>query len=148
MTKEEALKKIEELKAFVEKLDEEIPEMITSPNSKETAFLGLYEYGALNEYHSITFNDETDKRYYLIKAFELAHLIYAREHIKNFEITDGPVWHLYFDTDYLEYELIQPANVRKYSDFINLWVFINRDDANKVRSYMNKYVKDKVKELY
>lgn len=136
MTKEEALKKIEELKAFVEKLDEEIPEMrfvTESNNSNEGSFC---------------FNDKNTLDCYTIKVFELAHLMYAREHINHFGITNGPVWHLYFDADHLKYELIQPSNVRKYSDFTNLWVFINRDDATKVCNYMNKHVKDKVKELY
>ena len=139
MTKEEALKKIEELKVFVEKLDEEIPEMPYDENGTNQIVIGR---------HMISFNSLDTRECYRIKAFELAHLMYAREHINHFGITNGPVWHLYFDTDYLDYRLIQPANVRRYSDFTNPWVFINRDDATKVCNYMNRYVKNKVKELY
>lgn len=152
MTKEEALKKIEELKAFVEKLDEEIPEMITSTNSKETAFLGSYEHGALNEYYRITFNDETDKRYYLIKAFELAHLMYAREHLR-FETVYFCKYRLYYNLLELQYNVIEFDRHNDYASngvfkSINHWLFPDEDSARKVANYMNKYVADKVKELY
>lgn len=132
MTKEEALKKIEELKAFVEKLDEEIPEM------------------PLDEGGVFQFNSIDTCACYKSKAFELAHLMYAREHI----CLNSPYkcnYQLYFDVDDLEYDVIE------YDGFymsdgtmnsVNHWLFPDEDSARKVANYMNNYVKDKVKELY
>lgn len=155
MTKEEALKKIEELKAFVEKLDEEIPEMPCDENSTHRACLFKVNpaiYGAWEECGTFQFNSIATCGCYKIKAFELAHLMYAREHL-GFKTWYFCNYRLYFDSDKLEYNVIEFDRHSNYSsngvfESINHWLFPDEDSARKVANYMNKYVADKVKELY
>lgn len=143
MTKEEALKKIEELKTFVEKLDEEIPEMPYDANNTNQIVV---------DGHVIIFKSLDTQECYTIKAFELAHLMYAREYLE-FKYPYSCKYILYFDStsNKLEYDVI--SFDERYSSegiykSINLWLFPDEDSARKVANYMNKYVKDKVKELY
>lgn len=152
MTKEEALKKIEELKAFVEKLDEEIPEMPYDENSTHRVCLAHPAYGAWENCDKFQFKSLDTCECYRIKAFELAHLMYAREHL-GFKTKYFCHYRLYFDSDKLEYDVIEFDRHNNYSsngvfESINHWLFPDEDSARKVANYMNKYVKDKVKELY
>lgn len=153
MTKEEALKKIEELKAFVEKLDEEIPEMPYDENSTHRLCLVHPAYGAWQECGKFQFGSVDTCDCYRIKAFELAHLMYAREHFR-FETGYFCKYRLYFDTDRLQYNVIRfdDHNMIYISngifESINHWLFPDEDSARKVAVYMNKYVKDTVKEMY
>lgn len=151
MTKEEALKKIEELKAFVEKLDEEIPEMPCDENSTHRVCLFKVNpaiYGAWEECGTFQFNSIATCGCYRIKAFELAHLMYAREHIDHFKKPDSLVWVLYFNTRLCEYQLSEQPHLTNAYQLKNYWAFVDKNDATKVMNYMNKYVADKVKELY
>lgn len=162
MTKEEALKKIEELKAFVEKLDEEIPEMPCDKNSTHRLCLVHPAYGAWQECGKFQFKSLDTRECYRIKAFELAHLMYAREHLKlgatrediysttvtGTRIDYNTCWKLYFDKNICEYQLSHHNSVECLVDSVDPWIFGDREDALKVANYMNKYVKDKVKELY
>lgn len=143
MTKEEALKKIEALKAFVEKLDEEIPEMPCDENGTNQIVV---------DRHVISFKSLDTQEFYKIKAFELAHLMYAREHL-GLKTRYFCKYRLYFDSDKLQYDVIEFDRHNNYSSdgvfmSINHWLFPDEDSARKVANYMNKYVKDKVKELY
>lgn len=162
MTKGEALLKIEELKAFVEKLDSEIPEMPDDENSNATAFLGLYKYDALHTYRDCTFEAKDTRDCYLIKALELAHLMYARECLKlsvtgediysttvtGTRIDYNACWKLYFDKNACEYQLSHHNIVKSMEDSVDPWMFRDKENALKAKNYMNKYVKDRVKELY
>lgn len=152
MTKEEALKKIEELKAFVEKLDEEIPEMPCDENGTHRLCLVHPSYGAWQECGKFQFKSLDTRECYRIKAFELAHLMYAREYLK-FELSYSCDYRLYFDSDRLQYDVLKFESHNTYLsngvfESINHWLFPDKDSARKVANYMNKYVKNKVKELY
>lgn len=152
MTKEEALTKIEELKAFVEKLDEEIPKMPFNENDTRNLCLVLPAYGSWQDGGVFQFNSIDTCACYKIKAFELAHLMYAREHLK-FKSCYSCKYRLYFDSDKLEYDVIEFDHYNNYSsngifESINHWLFPDEDSARKVANYMNKYVKDTVKEMY
>lgn len=162
MTKEEALKKIEELKAFVEKLDEEIPKMknvLDAMYKVETISIKNCQSDGIIAY---AFLSEDTRDCYMLKAFELAHLMYAREHLKlgatgediysttvtGTRIDYNTCWKLYFDKNICEYQLSHHNSVECLVDSVDPWIFGDREDALKVANYMNKYVKDKVKELY
>lgn len=152
MTKEEALKKIEELKAFVEKLDEEIPEMPCDENGTHRLCLMRPACGAWEVYDKFQFKSLDTRECYRIKAFELAHLMYAREHL-GFKTKYFCYYRLYFDSDKLKYDVVEFDRYNNYSsdgifESINHWLFPDEDSARKVANYMNKYVADKVKELY
>lgn len=155
MTKEEALKKIDELKEFVEECDKkekEIPEMSYDINSTHRLCLVHPSYGAWQECGKFQFKSLDTRECYRIKAFELAHLMYAREHL---EIkTEYICKHmLCFNSDKLEYDVREFDRSNFYLsngvfEVINHWLFPDEDSARKVANYMNKYVKDTVKEMY
>lgn len=152
MTKEEALTKVEELKAFVEKFDEEIPKMPFNENDTRNLCLVLPAYGSWQDGGVFQFNSIDTCKCYKIKAFELAHLMYAREHLK-FELSYSCDYRLFFDSDRLQYDVLKFDGHNVYLsngvfESINHWLFPDKDSARKVANYMNKYVKDKVKEMY
>ena len=151
MTKEEALNKIEELKAFVEKLDSEIPEMPYDENSTHRLCLvHPTSYDAWQECGKFQFGSDGTRECYRIKAFELAHLMYAREHL-GLDVIGGEYdasWVLYFDKNLGKYQLSRMTSVMGRMDCTSPYTCGNKEDALKIMQYMNKYVKDKIKELY
>lgn len=152
MTKEEALKKIEELKAFIEECDKEIPKMPDDDYSpSRLCFVYPTPYGAWQECGRFQFGSIDTRLCYRIKAFELAHLMYARESISlnAFEGPSDAEYVVYFDKSQCKYLLSSCRGCRKpLVSMADPWSFSNKDDADKVCNYMNKYVKYKVKELY
>lgn len=150
MTREEVLKNIEELKAFVEDLDNEIPEMKIETYSKETCMLVESHYGSFNSCYDFQFKTEDTKGCYMLKAFELAHLMYAREHV-NLKAPYECTYQLYFDVNDLKYEVLSGDSFFMSDGILNsmnYWFFPDKDAAEKVCGYMNRYVADKVKEMY
>ena len=153
MTKEEALKKIEELKEYVKKCEEEekeIPEMPQHGNYNVHIAVPdelHYPYSSWER----SFENEESSDLYSILSFELANLIYVRNRlgVKNISITESlsNVWYIWFSpidklyhwSCYLSTLLL--PHMRSNGVF-NIWCFTNEDDANRVRDYMNKYVKD------
>ena len=157
MTKEKALKKIEELKAYVEKCEEkekEIPEMsrhgnynvhIVVPDMPRHPYISWEK----------SFENEESSDLYSILSFELANLIYARDYLK----VDGEkllrarkhgdmVFKVIFDVTECRYEVIDVFNSQMINESDRIWCFTNVDDANRVKDYMNKYVKDVKRNMY
>ena len=150
MTKEEALKKIEELKAFIEECDKEIPKMPDDDYSPSRLCLVYPTYSAWQECGRFQFHSDDTRECYRIKAYELAHLMYARESI-NVIAFAGPYdarWCVYFDKSCCMYQCTPWKSNLAIASMSNPWTFQNEENALKVTNYMNKYVKDKVKELY
>ena len=154
MTKEEALKKIEELKAFVEKLDEEIPEM-PSHGAYNIHIAVPDEQRHLHISWDRSFENEESAGLYSILTFELAQLVYAREHLK----VDGEkllrarkhgdmVFKVIFDVADSWYEVVDVFGSQVINENDRIWCFTNVDDANKVRDYMNKYVAHVKKNMF
>ena len=159
MTKEEALQKIEELKGYVEKCEEEekeIPEMpsrgdynvhIVVPDEPH------YPYSSWER----SFENEESNDLYCILSFELANLIYARDYlgIKNVDITESllNVWYIWFSpTDKLYHWACFPSTLllphMRLNKAFTIWCFTDEKDAIRVCDYLNKYVKDIKKNIY
>lgn len=159
MTKEEALQKIEELKGYVEKCEEEEKEIPEMP------FRGHYNVHILlpdkpRNLHSScdrSFENQESADLHSILSFELANLIYARDYlgIKNMDTTNfsKTIWHVWFCPGDKMYRWTRYRASFITSDIISdgtftVWFFEKEDDANRVRDYMNKYVKDIKKNMY
>ena len=161
MTKEEALQKIEELKKYVEKCEEEekekeIPEM---PHRGDYNVHMLVHETSRN-LHLIcdrSFENPESADLYNILAFELANLIYARDYlgIKNVDITESllNVWYIWFSpTDKLYHWACFPSTLllphMRLNKAFTIWCFTDEKDAIRVCDYLNKYVKDIKKNMY
>lgn len=151
MTKEDALKAIEELKAYVEQCEEkEIPEMprhgdynvhIVVPNQP------FHPYISWNG----SFENQESSDLYNILSFELANLVYAREYLKveslHADQDANDVYGLVYNVYSGCYKVNHYGCVDPCEDEI-LWLFKDYKDAEKVCDYMNKYVKDVKRNMY
>lgn len=159
MTKEGALKKINELKEYVEKCEEkekEIPEMPQHGNYN----VHIAVPDELNCPYSSwerSFENQESSDLYCILSFELANLIYVRNYlgIKNVDTTNlsKTIWRVWFCPDDKMYYWTRYRASFIKSNIISdgaftVWFFEKEDDANRVRDYMNKYVKDIKKNMY
>lgn len=159
MTKEQALRKIEELKEYVEKCEEEEKEIPEMPHRGDYNIHMLVHETSRN-LHLIcdrSFENPESADLYNILAFELANLIYARDYlgIKNVDTANlsKTIWHVWFCPDDKMYRWTRYRASFITSDIISdgaftVWFFEKEDDANRVRDYMNKYVKDIKKNMY
>lgn len=153
MTKEEALKKIEELKEYVEQCEEkEIPKMQTNclrdMNQCEIR-AGLCSN--FNRY--ITFQYQNTNTIWAIMSIELAHLLYAREYLGVLDHLTWANWKVDFDARACEYEVYSYTLVSVFVDTSivvpeYMWYFDNKDDAQRVCNYMNRYVRDVKRNMY
>lgn len=165
MTKEEALKKIEELKEFVEKCEEnekEIPKMNRAPLPDEQAAIvcpwkrGYSKPLWFDDVTSwLTFTREDTRISWGIFAYELAQLMYAREYLKiNDEAIIEARKYAYciFKVIYCvadaSYEVASISASQSINENSRVWCFAEEEDAKKVRDYLNKYVAHVKKEMY
>lgn len=159
MTKEEALKKIDELKEYVEECEEkekEIPEM---PRHDFYNIRLVVPDKQHNQHVSWDGSFETQESadLYNILAFELANIVYVRDYlgIKNMDITESllKVWYIWFSPADKLYHWAR-FNVTFLIPHIRLnraftiWCFTDEQDALRVCDYLNKYVKDVKRNMY
>lgn len=159
MTKEEALKKINELKEYVEKCEEkekEIPEMPRHGNYNVHIVVKdkpHYPYSSWER----SFENEESSDLYCILSFELANLIYVRNYLgaKNVDITESllNVWYIWFSpADKLYHWARFPSTLLlphlRLNKTFTIWCFTDERDSLRVCDYMNKYVKDIKKNMY
>ena len=157
MTKEEALKKIEELKEYVEKCEKkekEIPMMyrsvllkaqpsIVCPWMKDEN-MPLW-WKDVTEW--MTFNEDDTFLTWGILAYELAQLMYCREYLKVDvkELLEAckygyPVFKLVYDITECKYVAVNVSRYQAINERDWVWCFTDKEDSEKVRDYMNKYV--------
>lgn len=166
MSKEDALKAIEDLKKYVEQCEEkekEIPRMDrrTLPKAQPAIIWPCKKneesplwWNDVTAY--MTFNEDNTVITWGILAYELAQLMYCREYLKvdvneclKKCLNDDGAFKLIYDITECKYVTVfnvshcQVPNERDY-----VWLFENKDDANRVRDYMNKYVAHVKKEMY
>lgn len=155
MTKEEALKKIEELKEYVEKYEEkekEIPRMQT--NCLRDVNQCEIRAGLCSNFNRyITFQNQNTNAIWAIMSIELAHLLYAREYLGVLDHLTWANWKVNFDACAREYKVYSYTLVSAFVDTSNvvpefMWYFDNKDDAQRVCNYMNRYVKDIKKNMF
>lgn len=157
MTKEEALKAIEDLKKYVEKCEEkerEIPRMhkgllsnaqpvIVCPWRKgENTPLWWKDVTEV-----MTFNEDDTFLTWGILAYELAQLMYCREYLKADvkEFLEGckygyPVFKLVYDITECKYVVVNVSRYQALNERDYIWCFTDKENAERVRDYMNKYV--------
>lgn len=157
MTKEEALKKIEELKEYVEKCEEkekEIPEM---PRDGDYNIHIAVPNEPHNRYSSWerSFENEESSDLYCILSFELANLIYVRNYlgVKNDDIWEArtkalTVFCVRYHPGENEYGIIeiQPLMALRPNELV--WCFTDNLEAQRVCDYMNRYVKDIKRQMF
>lgn len=165
MTKEEALKKIDELKAYVEKCEEkekEIPMMYRGVLSEsQPAIICPWMKSEVSPLWWkditgwMTFNEDGTFLTWGILAYELAQLMYCREYLK----VDGEkllrarkhgdmVFKVIFDVTECRYEVIDVFNSQMINENDRVWCFTDEQDALRVCDYLNKYVKDVKRNMY
>lgn len=153
MTKEDALKAIDELKAYVEKCEEkekEIPKMQT--NCLRDINQCEIKAGACSNFNRyLTFTNQDTNNIWAILVIELAHLLYCREYLGveplHADQDADDVYRLVYDVYSGCYKVNYYTCVDPCEDEIP-WFFKDRKDAERTRDYMNRYVKDVKKMLY
>lgn len=157
MTKEEALKKIEELKEYVEKCEEkekEIPRMHRDLLSKaQPVIICPWTKGENTPLwwrditEVMTFNEDDTFLTWGILAYELAQLMYCREYLKVDvkELLEAykygyAVIKLVYDITECKYVIVNVSRYQVINERDWVWCFTDKEDAEKVRDYMNKYV--------
>jgi hypothetical protein len=157
MTKEEALKKIDELKEFVEECDKkekEIPKMDrrTLPKAQPAIIWPCKKneesplwWNDVTAY--MTFNDDNTVITWGILAYELAQLMYCREYLKvdvkkllEERKYGYYIFKLVYDITEYKYVIVKVSRYQEINERDLVWCFTDKDDAEKVRDYMNKYV--------
>lgn len=153
MSKEDALNAIDELKKYVEKCEEqEIPEM--QANCLRDVNQCEIKAGLCSNFNRyITFQNRDTNAIWAIMSIELAHLLYAREYLGVLGHLTWANWKVDFDTCACEYKVYSYTLVSPFVDTSNIipkfmWYFDNKDDAQRVCNYMNKYVKDVKKNMF
>lgn len=159
MTKEEALKKIEELKEYVEKCEEKEKEIPEIPHRGDYNIHLVVSDKSRNPYSSWdgSFENPESANLYNILAFELANIIYVRNYlgVKDMDIA-GPlsnVWYIWFSPADKLYHwarfnttLLLPH--MRLNRAFTIWCFTDELDALRVCDYLNKYVRDIKKEMH
>lgn len=157
MTKEEALKAIDNLKEYVEKCEEkekEIPEMHRGvlPKAQPTIVCPWMKdedmplwWKDITEW--MTFNEDGTFLTWGILAYELAQLMYCREYLKV-DVNELPVSKLIYDITERKYVIVNIPRYQSVNERDYVWCFDNKEDAQRVCDYMNKYVKDVMRNMY
>lgn len=157
MSKEDALNAIDELKKYVEKCEEkekEIPRMyrgllpeaqpvIVCPWRKgENTPLWWKDVTEV-----MTFNEDDTFLTWGVLAYELAQLMYAREYLKVDvkELLEEHkygyvVFKLIYDITECKYVIVNVSRYQTLNERDYVWCFTDKEDSEKVRDYMNKYV--------
>lgn len=155
MTKEEALKKIEDLKEYVEKCEEkekEIPKMQT--NCLRDVNQCEIKAGLCSNFNRyITFQHQDTNAIWAIMSIELAHLLYCREYLGVLDHLTWANWKVDFDKHTCEYKVYSYVQTSAFVDTSNIvpefmWYFENKDDAQRICDYMNKYVAHVKKNMF
>jgi hypothetical protein len=157
MTREEALQKIDELKAYVEKCEEEEKEIPEMPRSGNYNMHVLLPDKPRNLHSSCdrSFENQESSDLYCILSFELANLVYVREYlgVKSKNIWEARTKSVtVFCIDYLpsenEYVIseIQPLMALRPHELI--WCFTDNLEAQRACDYMNKYVAHVKKNMF
>lgn len=161
MTKEDALKAIEDLKAYIEMCEDkekEIPRMTRGLLPKaQPVIVCPWKKGEdkplwwKDVTEVMTFNEDDTYVTWGILAYELAQLMYAREYLGieslHADQDANDVYRLVYDVYSGCYKVNHYGCVDPCEDEI-LWFFKERKDAERTRDYMNKYVKDVKKNMY
>lgn len=159
MTKDEALKKIEELKEYVEKCEEkekekEIPMMQRGYLLKaQSSIICPWKKGGdmplwwKDVIEWMTFNEDDTFLTWGVLAYELAQLMYAREYLKVDvkKLLEAckygySVFKLVYDITECKYVIVKVARYQAINERDYVWCFTDKEDSEKVRDYMNKYV--------
>ena len=157
MTKEEALKAIEDLKEYVEKCEEkekEIPRMHRSalPKAQPAIVCPWMKDEDLPLWwkditECMTFNEDDTFLTWGILAYELAQLMYCREYLKVDvkEFLEAckygySIFKLVYDITECKYVIVNVSRYQALNERDYIWCFTNEDDVNRVRDYMNRYV--------
>lgn len=159
MTKEEALKKIEELKEYVEKCEEKEKEIPEIPRQGNYNVRLVVPDKPRNPYiwWDRSFENQESADLYNILSFELAQLIYAREYlgVKNKDIREARIRaSTVFCVSYLsgpsenKYVVIEVEPLMHLRPHELIWCFTDNLEAHRVCDYMNKYVKDVKKNMF
>lgn len=165
MSKERALKAIDDLKEYVEKCEEkekEIPRMYRGIGPQaQPAIVCPWKNGKdlplwwkdVTEW--MTFNEDDTFLTWGILAYELAQLMYCREYLKA-DINElletykygYPVFKLVYDIAECKYVVVSVSRYQAIGERDYAWCFTDKNDAEKVRDYMNKYVAHVKKEMF
>ena len=167
MTKAEALQKIKELKEYVEKCEEkekekEIPMMNRGVLPKaQPAILCPWRRGKdlplwwkdVTEW--MTFNEDDTFLTWGILAYELAQLMYCREYLKV-EVKDFleackygyAISKLVYDITECKYVIVNVSRYQALNERDWVWCFTDKEDSEKVRDYMNKYVAHTKRQMF
>lgn len=165
MTKEEALKAIDNLKAYVEKCEEkekEIPKMHRGvlPKAQPTIVCPWMKDEDMPLWWKdvtkwMTFNEDDTVITWGILAYELAQLMYCREYLKvevkeclNAHKDGEPVFKLIYDITECKYVTVGVSRYQVLNEREYVWLFENKGDAQRVCDYMNKYVAHVKKNMY
>ena len=156
MSKEEALKAIDELKAYVEKCEEkEIPCMVRTPlQVSQSAIVCPFVKDTIKNDRVtawLTFKNDDTHVIWSILSYELAQLIYVREYLGveslHADQDANDVYRLVYDVYSGCYKVNHYGCVDPCEDEI-MWFFKERKDAERILDYMNKYVKDVKKNMH
>jgi hypothetical protein len=165
MTKEEALKAIEDLKKYVEKCEKEekeIPRMHRGLLSEaQPVIVCPWRKGENTPLwwkdvtEVMTFNEDDTFLTWGILAYELAQLMYAREYLKVDvkELLEEHkygyvVFKLIYDITACKYVVVNVSRYQALNERDLVWCFTDKEDAEKVRDYMNKYVAHVKKNMF
>lgn len=148
MSKEEALRAIDDLKEYVEKCEEkekeqEIPEMVRKPINRDQNAIVCPQIKNDKITAWLTFEKDVTSLCWAALAYELAQLMYAREYL-GVELIHADqdvdnVYRLVYDGHSKCYKINYCTCIDLCEDDI-LWFFKDRKDAERVRDYMNTYV--------
>ena len=165
MTKEQALKAIEDLKKYVEKCEEkekEIPRMHRGLLSKAQPVINCPWMKGEDKplwwrdiTEVMTFNEDDTFLTWGILAYELAQLMYAREYLKV-DVKDlletckygYAVSKLVYDITECKYVVVNVSRYQAINERDWVWCFTDKEDSEKVRDYMNKYVAHVKKQMF
>lgn len=157
MSKEDALKAIDNLKKYVEKCEEkekEIPEMPRHGNYNVHIMMSNKPHYPYNSWER-SFENEKSSDLYCILSFELANLIYVRNYlgVKNEDIWAArtkalTVFCVGYHPGENEYGIIEIQPLMALRPHELIWCFTDNLEAQRVCDYMNRYVKDIKRQMF
>lgn len=165
MSKEDALKAIEDLKKYVEQCEEkekEIPRM--DRRTLQKAQPAIIWPCKKNEESPLwwkdataymTFNEDGTFLTWGILAYELAQLMYCREYLKvdvkeclNAHKYGDGIFKMIYDITECKYVTVNVSHYQVPNERDYVWCFDNKEDAQRVCDYMNKYVAHVKKNMF